>query len=56
MSGVRLQVRLTDILLEEFGDEKAKVLNIGPAGEKLSLISAVMNDRTEQQEEVVLEL
>ncbi len=36
----------TDILLEEFGDEKAKVLNIGPAGEKLSLISAVMNDRT----------
>lgn len=35
----------TDILVEEFGDPKAKVLTIGPAGEKLSLISAVMNDR-----------
>ena len=34
----------TDILKKEFGDDKVKVLSIGPAGEKLSLISAVMND------------
>lgn len=34
----------TDILKSEFGDDKAKVLSIGPAGEKLSLISCVMND------------
>jgi len=34
-----------DLLLEEVGDNKARVLNIGPAGEKLSLIASVMNDR-----------
>ncbi|GAB6156047.1 aldehyde ferredoxin oxidoreductase family protein [Desulfosporosinus burensis] len=34
----------TDTLKQEFGDDKAKVLSIGPAGEKLSLIAAVMND------------
>lgn len=33
-----------DTLLQEYG-EKAKVLTIGPAGEKRSLIAAVMNDR-----------
>ena len=35
----------TDALLKEFGDDKAKVLTIGPAGEKRSLIAAVINDR-----------
>ena len=35
----------TDTLVEEFGDPKAKVMCIGPAGEKLSLIASVMNDR-----------
>ncbi len=34
-----------DALLAEVGDNRARVLNIGPAGEKLSLIAAVMNDR-----------
>lgn len=32
------------LLKQEFGDEKAKVLTIGPAGEKLSYMAAVMND------------
>ncbi len=32
-------------LKEEFGDPKARVLNIGPAGENMSHIAAVMNDR-----------
>lgn len=31
-------------LLEEIGDTKARVLTIGPAGEKLSLVASVMND------------
>ncbi|GAW93267.1 aldehyde ferredoxin oxidoreductase family protein [Calderihabitans maritimus] len=35
----------TDLLLEEVGDPKARVLTIGPAGENLSPIAAVMNDR-----------
>lgn len=34
----------TRILTEEMGD-KAKILNIGPAGEKLSLIAAIINDK-----------
>lgn len=34
---------VTDILLQAEGD-KAKVLNIGPAGEKLSNIASIMND------------
>ncbi|MEW6624191.1 MAG: aldehyde ferredoxin oxidoreductase family protein [Bacillota bacterium] len=34
----------TKTLLEEFGDPKAKVMCIGPAGEKLSLNACVMND------------
>lgn len=34
----------TDILEKEYGD-KVKVLTIGPAGEKLSKLAAVMNDR-----------
>ncbi len=35
----------TDKLVEEFGDEKAKVCCIGPAGEKLSKIASIMNDK-----------
>ncbi|ABZ83570.1 tungsten-containing aldehyde ferredoxin oxidoreductase [Heliomicrobium modesticaldum Ice1] len=35
----------TDRLLEEAGDPKARVLCIGPAGENLSPMAAVMNDR-----------
>jgi aldehyde:ferredoxin oxidoreductase len=34
----------TSILKSEFGDDQAKVLTIGPAGENLSLMAAVMND------------
>ncbi len=35
----------TDKLLEEFGDERAKVACIGPAGEKLVKIACVINDK-----------
>jgi aldehyde:ferredoxin oxidoreductase len=35
----------TDGLIAEFGDPKARVLTIGPAGENLSKIASVMNDR-----------
>lgn len=35
----------TDALLAEFGDDRAKVSCIGPAGERLSKIAAVMNDK-----------
>ncbi len=35
----------TDLLLEKVGDQRAKVACIGPAGEKLSLISCVINDK-----------
>ncbi len=35
----------TDALLEAFGDPKARVLAIGPAGEHLSPIAAVINDK-----------
>jgi len=35
----------TDALLSELGDRKAKVACIGPAGENLSLLACVMNDR-----------
>ncbi|MCO5387737.1 aldehyde ferredoxin oxidoreductase family protein [Desulfosporosinus sp.] len=34
----------TDALKQEFGDDKAKVLAIGPAGENLSLMAAIVND------------
>lgn len=34
----------TSILKTEFGDDQAKVLTIGPAGENLSLMASVMND------------
>ena len=35
----------TDMLLEEFGDPKARVACIGPAGEKLVRFAAIMNDK-----------
>ncbi len=35
----------TDALLEKFGDPKGRVLMIGPAGERMSPIAAIMNDR-----------
>ena len=35
----------TDLLLEEFGDPKARVANISTAGENLSRIACIMNDR-----------
>ena len=35
----------TDALIEAFGDPKARVLTIGPAGERLSHIAAVMNEK-----------
>ena len=35
----------TDMLIEAAGDPKARVLTIGPAGERLSLIAAIMNDK-----------
>ncbi len=35
----------TDMLLKEFGDTKARVANIGTAGEQLSRIACIMNDR-----------
>jgi len=35
----------TDMLLAEVGDDKARVACIGPAGEKLSLLAAIMNDK-----------
>ncbi len=36
----------TDELVEASGDAKSKVLAIGPAGEKLSPIAAIMNDKS----------
>ena len=35
----------TDRLLEAFGEKRARVACIGPAGEKLSLIAAVINEK-----------
>ncbi len=35
----------TDMLLSEVGDHKARVANIGTAGEQLSRIACIMNDR-----------
>ncbi len=41
----RLVGEVTDALLEDFGDEKARVLMVGPAGQRLSPIAAIMNDK-----------
>lgn len=35
----------TDALIAEVGEDKARVAAIGPAGEKLSLIASIMNDK-----------
>jgi aldehyde:ferredoxin oxidoreductase len=35
----------TDLLLDEIDDKNAKVACIGPAGENLSLIASIMNDK-----------
>lgn len=35
----------TDSLLEETGDPKARVVIIGPAGEKLALLACIINDK-----------
>lgn len=41
----KLVIETTDKLIEESSDPKSRVLMIGPAGEQLSLIAAVMNDK-----------
>jgi len=41
----RLVGETTDLLIEEVQEPAARILTIGPAGEKLSLIAAVMNDK-----------
>lgn len=41
----KLVCETTDALLEEFGDPKARVLTIGPAGERQSPLAAVMNEK-----------
>jgi len=41
-----LTFEATEKLLEDFGDPKARVLLIGPAGERMSPIAAVMNERS----------
>jgi aldehyde:ferredoxin oxidoreductase len=41
----KLVSETTDLLLKETGDPKARVLTIGPAGEKQALLACVMNDR-----------
>lgn len=41
----KLVSETTDSLKEEVGDKKARVLTIGPAGENLSPIAAVINDK-----------
>ncbi len=35
----------TDALIDEFGDDDARVLTIGPAGERMSPLAAIMNDK-----------
>jgi len=41
----KLVSETTDLLLQETPDPKARVLTIGPAGEKLALLACVMNDK-----------
>ncbi|MBL7134439.1 MAG: aldehyde ferredoxin oxidoreductase family protein, partial [Phycisphaerae bacterium] len=41
----KLVAETTDALIEAFGDQRARVLTIGPAGERMSPIAAVMNDK-----------
>ena len=37
--------RVTDTILEKFGEPKARIACIGPAGEKLSIIACIINDK-----------
>ena len=41
----KLVSETTDLLLQEAGEPKARVLTIGPAGEKLALLACVLNDK-----------
>ncbi|MHC4396586.1 MAG: aldehyde ferredoxin oxidoreductase family protein [Planctomycetota bacterium] len=41
----KLTCETTELLLDETGDPKARVVTIGPAGEKLSLLASIMNDK-----------
>jgi aldehyde:ferredoxin oxidoreductase len=41
----KLVSEATDGLCKEFGDQKARVVAIGPAGEKKSLLASIMNDK-----------
>jgi aldehyde:ferredoxin oxidoreductase len=41
----KLVSETTDILLEEEAEPKGRVMTIGPAGEKQSLIASIMNDK-----------
>ncbi|MHC4271571.1 MAG: aldehyde ferredoxin oxidoreductase family protein [Planctomycetota bacterium] len=41
----KLVSETTDGLIDEVGDPKARIMTIGPAGEKKSLVAAVMNDK-----------
>lgn len=41
----KLVSETTDLLLQDIEDSKARILTIGPAGEKLSLLACIMNDK-----------
>ena len=41
----KLVSETTDSLLEETGDPKARVLTIGPAGEKMAMLACIINDK-----------
>ncbi|MHC4758372.1 MAG: aldehyde ferredoxin oxidoreductase family protein [Planctomycetota bacterium] len=41
----KLVSETTDNLLEDVNEPKARVMTIGPAGEKMSLVAAIMNDK-----------
>ena len=41
----KLVSETTEKLIKELGDSKARVMTIGPAGEKRSLLAAIMNDK-----------
>ncbi len=41
----KLVSETTDLLLQETADPKARVLTIGPAGEKMILLASIMNDK-----------
>ena len=41
----KLVGRATDLLVDQVGDTKARVMVIGPAGEKMSLLASIMNEK-----------